>query len=579
MFNQLNLLPKTNSRILKLIDAALIIRRSRSISGCILFFYVLTHLLNHSLGLISLDTMEQGRAIFLRFWRHDVLFYMLYGALSIHFLLGIYALSRRRSFKMSRKEWIRNFCAILIPFFLASHLSVTLWGSRFLGLNDSYAFMIISTYIFDPFGYIILGLMLLVVWTHGSIGIIGLIEFREFYSNQRGLFHGLIFGLPLLAYGGYIRASIELSESSKNSPIAILEIISNSNFTAEIGEKIVSLSDLLQFLIYPILLCLFAAFYFFRNLIEKRFNSIQVQYTDGTSLYVSRGSSLLEASQKAGKYHESVCGGRGRCTTCRVRVTSSLSELPKPNKIELAVINRLEFDQSLRLACQLRPEANIEINPLIKLANKDRQNLRFSNQENLSGVEKETVIMFCDLRGFTSLSESRMPFDVVFILNKYFKLVTDAVEENKGRVDKFIGDGVMAIFDKDETISRNCKNGLKGAAKITELLNELNDELSNENIDPLRLGIGIHCGNAIIGKMGYGDASSDTAIGDTVNVASRLEQLTKDYSCQLMFSSTVAEKAQVDKSKLNSVKTKIRGKKDYLEAFYCGSATEAINAL
>ena len=562
-----------------MIDAALIVRRFRTISGCILFFYVFTHLLNHSLGLISLDTMEQGRTIFLRFWRHDILFYLLYGALSIHFLLGIYALSRRRSFQMSRKDWIRNLCAILIPFFLASHLSVTLWGSRFLGLNDSYTFMIISTYIFDPAGYIILGLMLLVVWTHGSIGIIGLIEFREFYSNHRGLFHGVIFGLPLLAYGGYIRASIELSETSKNSPITILEIISNSNFTAEIGEKIVSLSDLLQFLVYPILLCLFVAFYFFRNLLEKRFNSIQVQYTDGTSINVSKGSSLLEASHKAGRYHESVCGGRGRCTTCRVRVTSSLTELPKPNKIEQAVINRLEFDQSLRLACQLRPEANIEINPLIKLANKDKQNLRFSNQENLSGVEKETVIMFCDLRGFTSLSDSRMPFDVVFILNKYFKLVTDAVEENKGRIDKFIGDGVMAIFDKDETISRNCKNALQGSARITELLNELNDELSSEDIDPLRLGIGIHCGNAIIGKMGYGDASSDTAIGDTVNVASRLEQLTKDYSCQLIFSSEVAENAQVDKSKLNSVKTKIKGKEDYLEAFYCGSAAEAIKAL
>ena len=137
----------------------------------------------------------------------------------------------------------------------------------------------------------------------------------------------------------------------------------------------------------------------------------------------------------------------------------------------------------------------------------------------------------------------------------------------------------MAIFDKDETISRNCKNALQGSAKITELLNELNDELSSEDIDPLRLGIGIHCGNAIIGKMGYGDASSDTAIGDTVNVASRLEQLTKDYSCQLIFSSEVAENAQVDKSKLNSVKTKIKGKEDYLEAFYCGSAAEAIKAL
>jgi adenylate cyclase len=562
-----------------LVDAALIVRRSRTISGCILFFYVFTHLLNHSLGLISLDTMEQGRAIFLRFWRHDVLFYVLYGALSIHFLLGVYALARRRSFRMSRKEWIRNSCAVLIPFFLASHLSITLWGSRFLGLNDSYAFMIISTYIFDPFGYIILGLMLMLVWTHGSIGIIGLIEFREFYSKRRGLFQGLILGLPLIAYGGYIRASIELSEASQSNPITILELISNSNFTAEIGEKIVSLSDLLQFLVYPILLSLFVAFYFIRNLLEKRFNSIQVQYTDGTNINVSRGSSLLEASHKAGRYHESVCGGRGRCTTCRVRVTSSLGELPKPNKIEQSVINRLNFDQSLRLACQLRPETDIEINPLIKLVNHDKQNLRFSNQENLSGIEKETVIMFCDLRGFTRLSDGKMPFDVVFILNKYFKLVTDAVEENKGRIDKFIGDGVMAIFDKDTTISKNCKNALKGAAMITTYLNELNDELSTDDIEPLRLGIGIHSGNAIIGKMGYGEASTDTAIGDTVNVASRLEQLTKDYSCQLMFSSIVAENAELDKTKLNSVKTKIRGKKDYLEAFYCGSADEAIKAL
>ena len=562
-----------------MVDAALIVRRSRTISGCILFFYVFTHLLNHSLGLISLDTMEQGRAIFLKFWRHDILFYVLYGALSIHFLLGVYALARRRSFRMSRKEWIRNSCAVLIPFFLASHLSVTLWGSRFLGLNDSYAFMIISTYIFDPFGYIILGLILMLVWTHGSIGIIGLVEFREFYSKRRGLFQGLILGLPLIAYGGYIRASIELSEASQSNPITILELISNSNFTAEIGEKIVSLSDLLQFLVYPILLSLFVAFYFIRNLLEKRFNSIQVQYTDGTNINVSRGSSLLEASHKAGRYHESVCGGRGRCTTCRVRVTSSLGELPKPNKIEQSVINRLNFDQSLRLACQLRPETDIEINPLIKLVNHDKQNLRFSNQENLSGIEKETVIMFCDLRGFTRLSDGKMPFDVVFILNKYFKLVTDAVEENKGRIDKFIGDGVMAIFDKDTTISKNCKNALKGAAMITTYLNDLNDELSTEDIEPLRLGIGIHSGNAIIGKMGYGEASTDTAIGDTVNVASRLEQLTKDYSCQLMFSSTVAENAELDKTKLNSVKTKIRGKKDFLEAFYCGSADEAIKAI
>ena len=186
--------------------------------------------------------------------------------------------------------------------------------------------------------------------------------------------------------------------------------------------------------------------------------------------------------------------------------------------------------------------------------------------------------MFCDLRGFTTLSEGKMPFDVVFILNKYFKLVTDAVTENQGRIDKFIGDGVMAIFDQDHNTSLNCKNALRASSEITESLADLNSELSNEEIDPLRIGIGIHTGKAIIGKMGYGEASSETAIGDTVNVASRLEQLTKNYSCQLMFSNAVAEEAMLDKTKLKAVETEIRGKKEKIDAFCCNSAKEAIDA-
>ena len=95
----------------------------------------------------------------------------------------------------------------------------------------------------------------------------------------------------------------------------------------------------------------------------------------------------------------------------------------------------------------------------------------------------------------------------------------------------------------------------------------LNSELSDGGIDTLRLGIGIHTGTAILGKMGYGPASSETAIGDTVNIASRLEQLTKKYSCQLMFSAAVAEKASLNTSLLKSVETEIRGRKDLLQAF------------
>ena len=114
------------------LDFEIVVRRLRTITGCFLFFYVVTHLLNHSLGLISLEVMELGRSIFLKFWRNQIIFYALYSALFIHFLLGIYAIGRRRSLRLTRKEWIRNISAALIPFFLASHLSITLFGSRFL---------------------------------------------------------------------------------------------------------------------------------------------------------------------------------------------------------------------------------------------------------------------------------------------------------------------------------------------------------------------------------------------------------------------------------------------------------------
>ena len=213
----------------------------------------------------------------------------------------------------------------------------------------------------------------------------------------------------------------------EGNPLAILEILATANFTKEIGADITLLSDFLQFIIYPALLLAMLVFVVLRRLVQKKFYSIQVNYIDGTSVNVSKGSSLLEASHRCNRYHESVCGGRGRCTTCRVKVISSLNDLPAPNKIEQRVIDRLDFDPSIRLACQLRPEKNIHVNPLISLMSSEKKKLKYDNQERLTGLEKDAVIMFCDLRGFTTLSEGKMPFDVVFILNKYFKLVTEAV--------------------------------------------------------------------------------------------------------------------------------------------------------
>ena len=161
----------------------------------------------------------------------------------------------------------------------------------------------------------------------------------------------------------------------------------------------------------------------------------------------------------------------------------------------------------------------------------------------LHGAEQEIAILFCDLRAFTNLAEHRLPYDLVFLLNRFFRAMGEAVEEAGGRVDKFIGDGVMALFGIGATPAQGCRSALEAARRMAQHLTEINDSLAHDLPEPLRIGIGIHAGPAIIGEMGYGRATGLTAIGDAVNAASRLEALTKEFGCQLVVSQAVADLA------------------------------------
>jgi adenylate cyclase len=139
-----------------------------------------------------------------------------------------------------------------------------------------------------------------------------------------------------------------------------------------------------------------------------------------------------------------------------------------------------------------------------------------------------------------------LPYDVVFLLNRYFAAVGGAIVEADGRIDKFIGDGVMAVFGVAKPIADSCRRALTAAGNIAVQMEKLNERLVEEGLEPLRIGIGVHAGPAIVGEMGYGEAASITVIGDTVNIASRLESLTKDFECQLVVSDVVADHADVE---------------------------------
>jgi adenylate cyclase len=164
------------------------------------------------------------------------------------------------------------------------------------------------------------------------------------------------------------------------------------------------------------------------------------------------------------------------------------------------------------------------------------------------GEELTIAVLFADLRGFTRLAERKLPYDVVFILNRYFEAVGGAITDVGGIVNQFTGDGVMALFGVDVGAEEGCRQAVRAAAAMVARLRELSLTLADDLTTPLRLGVGIHAGPAVVGRMGYATTTYLTAVGDTVHVAARLEALTKEYGAELVLSEEVATHAGLDVS-------------------------------
>jgi len=280
--------------------------------------------------------------------------------------------------------------------------------------------------------------------------------------------------------------------------------------------------------------------------------------------------SVPEASRAAGVPHASVCGGRGRCSTCRVRLGDGAEHLPPPAPDEARVLARIGAGDDVRLACQLRPSHDLAVVPLLP-AGAGLQDVRVQVNPGL-GVERDIAVLFADLRAFTRMSEGRLPYDVVFLLNQYFKAMGQAVEAQGGRVDKFVGDGIMALFGVEQEPEVACRQALAAAKAMALALERLDAELADDLGEPLRMGIGLHVGPAILGQMGFGRAASLTAIGDTVNVAARLEALTKEFDVQMVVSTRLAEHAGLDLAAFEERRIEIRGRRRPLRVQLIGDA-------
>lgn len=501
----------------------------RIASGLILFTFAVTHFINHGLGLVSVEVMQAGQDIRVWVTQSGAGTALLITAATVHFVLGIAKFIGTRTWRLGRRDFIQLIFGLLIPLFLIRHVLGTRGIQEMFGIEADYDYALWAMW---PNEALSQAFLMTLVWVHGCIGIHYWLIVRPWYRRSLWLWYGLAVSIPALAYAGYVAAGrVSALQSSYSNP-----------FSAEQYATFVSTLQATNTVYYVILAGALGIWLLL--LIRQRFSGrVIVTYANGPVIPASRGLSVLDISRINRIPHASVCGGRARCSTCRVRVVEGHETLAPPTEPEITVLKRVAAPANVRLACQLRPTTNLTISTLMP-GNLDAKRGAAIDRYHW-GVEQDATILFCDLRGFTKMSEGKLSYDVVFLLNQFLGRMAEAIQDSGGYVDKFMGDGIMAIFGMEISVRDSAVSAIGAARAMGGVLDGLNQTLHEELPEPLQIGIGLNTGSVVLGRIGAGHrtdaAARITALGETVNTASRLEGLTKSLDVQIIVSETTIE--------------------------------------
>ena len=334
------------------------LRTARLTSGLILTAFVALHLANHTLALVSIDTAETASDILMAPWRNPVGGVVLLLAALTHLGLTLLALYRRRSLVMPVKEAAQLLLGLAIPVLIAEHVLGTKIYGAMTGGDANYAFVANALWVQMPLTGVKQVVAVLVIWAHGCIGIYFWLRYRSGFASAAPYL--LVFAalLPTLALLGFVNAgrAVEATPAiaDQGVPQAVLDAVTAAKIR---GLYVV-------YTVYGAILGLVLTLRILRTRRERR-DLVEVRYPDGRSIRVPKGFSVLEASRLAGIPHHAVCGGRGRCSTCRVRVLEGISQLPPPELLEQATLARIHAEPDVRLACQLRPREDLSVIPLL----------------------------------------------------------------------------------------------------------------------------------------------------------------------------------------------------------------------
>ena len=542
--------------------ASLGVRRVRLICGLVLFTYAALHFLNHALGNISVAAMDRQLALQKLVWQPLPGAIVLYGALLTHMSLGFWALYERRQFRWTRVEITQLVLGLSIPFLLTDHFVATRLALSFYGIDKNYPQELYSFWVAWPPGALRQMTLLLVVWTHGCIGLHFWLRLKPSYARLRPALFALAVLLPAFALMGQWQGARTI-EAAANDPAWRARELTPAHVGAPPeNARLLEYRNAILVLLVVTLAGAFAARRI-RRWRERRIGTIRLTYPD-RSIRVTRGLSILEASLSHNIPHAHVCGGRGRCSTCRIRVLSRENDLPPASAAEAEVLERIAAGPGVRLACQLRPDRDVAFVPLLP-ASVGVSDLHRGNAQSF-GEERFVVIMFVDMRGSSRLAEMRLPYDTVFIINQFLNAVSRGVLAAGGEPNQVLGDGLLALFGLDAAPDIACRQAIAACAAIGTNVNALNLALSYGQNEPVRFGVGINAGMIVAGDIGFERHAQFTVIGDPVNVAARLRDLTKPIGCEVLMSEDVYLRAGFPPDALPAHEVDARGREAQVKA-------------
>ena len=485
-------------------------RDLRLASGLILFAYVAIHLTNHALGLISLSAAERGLGIAVAVWHSIPGTVLLYGAAGVHITLAFLALYERRTLRMPPVEALRIALGLWMPMLLIAHAVMTRLAFEAYGIQSDYGRVVWTLWNSNRESRQMA--LLVPGWLHGCLGLNFAFGRRIWFQRFRLILFGAALLLPVLAVLGFLAMVKEVSLLAQDAAW-VNATISSSHAVHRDG--LVRLADgLLAMYLAAIGAVLVARL--LRHGVESRGGKLVSITYPGRTVRVPRGWTILEASRSHHIPHLSMCGGRARCSTCRVRVVSGLDQCPPAAPDELNTLNRIHAPKDTRLACQLRPQVDVTVVPL--LAAETPSPLRKPPTE---ALEREIAVMVVSFR-WSSAPHRLLPQDLLYVLNRYSETVGDMVRTEGGVPNQFSGDQVMVLFGLEVGPELASRQALTAATHLDLSLLTLRDQLAQELGCTAEFVIDLHAGLASIGETGDHAMRTLMAVGNTIDVARQL---------------------------------------------------------